>query len=198
MNKGCRSIALFRILPLILVSSSLLYSAKHATLPVDETEAASMLAHHEIDSSLWEIVEPFYQQPISVPYGESGILSQLFPELDLNIPVSEAELTRYIPWDKKKISQFFRDYPELFFFKPILDFSMNVPVKSGRISMSVDRNGTTDRTSQRLQFSLDPVQWISVGGRVDFTEYTARWKNRILTISPRKGWSLTAGNVAPM
>jgi hypothetical protein len=177
---------------------SFVYPARHVTLPEDEIEAASMLSHHEIDSSLWVIIEPFYQQPISVPYGESGILMQLFPELDLDIPVREELLARYSPWDKPKIAQFFRDYPELVYYKPILDFSMNVPVKSGRICVSVDRNGSNERTSQRLQFSLEPVKWISADGRADFTDYTARWKNRSLAISPMKWWSVKAGNIAPV
>jgi hypothetical protein len=157
-----------------------------------------MLRCHEIDSSLWEIIEPFYQQPISIPYGESGILMQLFPELNLDIPVREDQLSRYSPWDKTKIAQFFRDYPELIFFRPMLDFSMNVPVKSGRICVSVDQNGSNGRTSQRMQFSFEPVPWVSADGRADFTDYTARWKNRTLTISPMKWWSVIAGNVAPM
>jgi hypothetical protein len=187
-----------KTVPVILLLHLVSYPARHVTLPADETEAVTMLAHHEIDSSLWEIIEPFYQQPISVPYGESGILMQLFPELDLEIPVSEDQLARYSPWDKKKIAQFFKEYPELVFYKPILDFSMNVPVKSGRICASVDRNGATDRTSQRMQFSLEPLRWISADGRADFTDYTARWKNRKLFISPQKQWAITAGNAAPM
>ncbi len=157
-----------------------------------------MLGHHEIDSSLWEIIEPFYQQPISVPYGESGILMQLFPELGLNIPVSEESLARYSPWDQKMITQFFKDYPELVFYKPILDFSMHVPVKSGRVCVSVDRNGSTERTSQRLQFSLEPVKWLTADGRAEFTDYYARWKNRKFTILPQKWLSVTIGNNAPM
>lgn len=187
-----------KVTPLLLLIHSLIYPARHVTLPADEIEAESMLGRHEIDSSLWEIVEPFYQQPISVPYGESGILMRLFPELDLNIPVKEEQLARYTPWDKSKISQFFKDYPELVFYKPILDFSMNVPVKSGRICVSVDRSGSTGLSSQRMQFSLEPLEWISADGRAEFTDYTARWKNRKLTISPQKWVSITAGNVAPI
>lgn len=197
-TKVRRFFTLSKIVPVILLFYSLLYPARHATLPADEIEAVSMLERHEMDSSLWEIVEPFYQQPISIPYGEADILMQLFPELDLAVPVSEEQLSRYSPWDKSKIAQFFKDYPELVFFKPILDFSMNVPVKSGRMCMSVDRNGSSGRTSQRMQFSLEPVPWVSADGRADFTDYTARWKNRKLTISPVKWWSITAGNVAPM
>jgi hypothetical protein len=40
-------------------------------------------------SALWEIVEPFYYQPVSVPYGELDILILLFPELCSSLPVSE-------------------------------------------------------------------------------------------------------------
>lgn len=156
-----------------------------------------MIVHHTLDSALWEIVEPFYHQPISVPYGESAILMQLFPELEVDLPVSEQELSKYIPWGKGNIAQFFKDWPELLYFKPILDFSMNVPVKSGRICVSVDRNGVSGESAQRMQFSLEPLSCFSLDGRFSFTESYARWKNRILRITPGKWCSFMAGNVTP-
>ncbi len=182
---------------LLLLLFSSPYSLKRESLPADEIEAAAMIASHLLDSALWEIVEPFYYQPVSVPYGELDILILLFPELCSSLPVSEHQLSKYIPWDKKNVAMFFDDWPELIYFKPILDFSMNLPVKSGRIGVFVDRNGALRESSQRIQFSLEPFKWISIEGRSRITEHSARWKNRKILIAPAKWCSLKAGNVAP-
>lgn len=173
------------------------YSLKREPLPADEIEAAAMITSHLFDSALWEIVEPFYHQPISVPHGELDILTLLFPELYSSLPVSEHQLSKYIPWDKKSIAMFFEDWPELLYFKPILDFSMNLPVKSGRVGVFIDRDGVLRESSQRIQFSLEPFSWVSVDGRFSITEHSARWKNRKISITPVEWCSFKAGNVAP-
>jgi hypothetical protein len=183
---------------MFLALFSLTYSFKRITLPIDEVEALKMINRHELDSSLWDIVEPFYYQPISVPYGELRILTQLFPEYNTHFPETEVQLAKYVPWDKKNIIQFFNDWPELLYFKPILDFSMNVPVKSGRACVMVDKNGVSETASQRLQFSLEPVTWLSAEGRFILTENIARWKDRMLSISSGTWVAFHAGNVAPL
>jgi hypothetical protein len=177
---------------------SLTYSVKRATLPDDEIEALKMISRHELDSSLWDIIEPFYYQPISVPYGELGILTQLFPEYNTQFPETEVQLAKYVPWGKKNIIQFFSDWPELLYFKPILDFSMNVPVKSGRTCVMVDRSGVSENVSQRVQFSLEPVTWFSAEGRFALTENIARWKHRKVSILPGNLVAFQAGNIAPL
>lgn len=172
-------------------------SLKRESLPADEIEAAAMIASHLLDSAMWEIVEPFYHQPILVPHGELDILTLLFPEHFSSLPVSEHQLSKYIPWDKKSVAMFFEDWPELFYFKPILDFSMNLPVKSGRFGVFIDRDGARRESSQRIQFSLEPLTWVSVDGRFSITDHSARWKNRKISISPAQWCSIKAGNVAP-
>lgn len=174
----------------ILLSASEAFPFNFQNLPSDQSEANDMLFEGTLDSLTWELVKPFYVQPLSVPHGELSALMELFPELPGNLPVSPDSLSRYYPWDQSRIEQFLEDYPELVPFLPILRFYLPSVSNTGRVGFFY--HGPLKNYCARIV--MDPVRILSFQGRVDFSEDVARWYQRSLTLKPSHWCQVNIGN----
>lgn len=162
-------------------------------LPLDEKEAYIMMKEGVLDSSTWEIVRLYYEQPLNVPLGEIKELVNVFPEIGPNVPVSQEQLTSYEPWARKDIERFFSDFPELNNLKPILSFETSKTTKIGEAGMAIHKDTETD-PHLYTQFSSVPNSMVSVQGRIEGLNSSARWQRRSINFSPRAVGTLTAGN----
>ena len=174
----------------MLLPASEAFSFSLQKLPSDESEASEMLSEGTLDSLTWELVKPFYVQPLSVPHGELSVLMELFPELPGNLPVSPDSLSRYYPWDQSRIEQFLEDYPELVPFLPILRFYLPSVSSTGRVGFFY--HGPLKNSCARIV--VDPVRILSFQGRVDFADDVARWYQRSLTLKASHWCRVNIGN----
>ncbi|MDO5576264.1 MAG: hypothetical protein Q4F84_04230, partial [Fibrobacter sp.] len=163
-------------------------------LPIDENMADYLIDEGELDSSMWSEIQSYYVEKISVPHGELFILREIFPQLPDDLPVDPDELQEYVPWNKKKVEQFFIDYPYLQDYRQILDFSYMGSKQSGKIGFTYYESDLSNKSRQSAQILTNPVSWVKFQSRIDFTAEFARWQRRSLQIKPAKWLTLDLGN----
>jgi hypothetical protein len=181
------------ILVLALAIAAWPLSLKTTLLPRDAHEAEIMLREGSLDSLEWELLQPYYVQPINVPRGELSLLNDLFDMRVDNLPVSRDQLASYRPWDATARERFFRDYPELAKYEPILSFSEGDGrrMSDAGLAISVDNDL---RTSALSRFTLRLAQGVSVTGSIAHADTTALWVKRRVSASAPGIVSLDAGN----
>ena len=173
----CRS-ALFlcfcaaTVLPLPLSSSP---------LPRDEYEASVMIREGLLDTLDWEQLRQFYVQPLNVPTGDLRYLSELTDLRVADLPVSSSLLKPYEPWAPADIKRFFKDFPQLAPFEPILSFETS----SVRHCSDVSLNVMVDQTMRpaalsRFTASVDPR--LSITGSAYHRDSVVQWRTRNIDV----------------
>ncbi len=182
-----------QILILVLVIAAWPLSLKTTSLPRDMHEAEIMLREGSLDSLEWELLQPYYVQPINVPRGELSLLNDLFDMRVENLPLSRDQLAAYRPWDATAQERFFRDYPELAKYEPILSFSEGNGrrLSDAGLAISVDNDL---RTSALSRFILRLAPGVDVSGSIAHADTTALWVKRRVSASVPGIVSLDAGN----
>ena len=166
----------------------------HEDYPADERTARIEMDEGFFDSTVWERVQPFYEQPLCVPLGELRYLRDIFPDLPDDLPVQAKILSRYEPWTKDNITVFFRDFPCLQPLKALLSFEKNRVSSFANIAFLSRLSGFGQKMYQSVRFSVKPVKPIRAEGTVFFEDTYARWRRRRFVIEiPRIG-TLQAGN----
>ncbi len=161
-------------------------------LPHDEKEAYIMIREGALDSAVWNMVRQFYDQPLLVPLGELKLLADIFPGSFPAIPVNPRDLGAYEPWKKADIERFFRDFPELADFSPILRFET---VRSGyhaRIGSAFSKYHNNDPVIVSSIASRPAA--VRFDARARFEATSARWQRRTLGIASARAGNLIVGN----
>jgi hypothetical protein len=168
-------------------------SLRTTILPSDAREAEIMLREGSLDSTEWQLIEPFYVQPINVPQGELSLLSEVFDVRIGALPATAQALSRYYPWDKDAIARFFADYPELVKYKPILTFEVSdeAHMSSAGLALSTSNTRTTTALSR---FALEPGFGVAASGGISHGDTADVWVRRVVTYSFPNIASLSAGN----
>lgn len=152
-------------------------------LPRDEQQALIELREGVLDSATWQMLLPFYEQPLVVPSGEVGYLRDIFPNLPEQLPVTEEVLRGYEPWTEDHINLFFNDFPYLEPFRPILSFQRQAAASPIRIATSSRLSGFEQPFRQAIHFTATPGNDIRADGTVAFEQNSARWQRRMVRIN---------------
>lgn len=170
-------------------------------LPEDERTAVMELEEGTLDSATWEMLKPFYIQPLSVTLGELRYLRDIFPGLPDDLPTEHEVLSLYEPWTDDNIAVFFKDYPYLVPFKPVLSFAAERMPSFAHVAFSSRRSGFSDMFRQSVRFTVTPNKNIRGDGTVYFQDNYARWqRRRVMLRIPHVGrvhlgnFSLTLNN----
>jgi hypothetical protein len=162
-------------------------------LPRDEKEASFMLREGTLDSVTWQLVRPYYEQPIMVPSGELRLLADVFPAGLGDVPVSPEDLARYEPWSPKQIALFFNDYPEMSDFKPILCFETTARPHTAELGCALSRYNETE-PGCNVRFSSSLYRAVAVQGMAALLSNSARWQRRCISARYPYAGKLTIGN----
>jgi|GEM_PF-1464411 hypothetical protein len=168
-------------------------SLKTTALPRDIHEAEMMLREGSLDSIEWEVLQPYYVQPISVPAGELSLLYDVFDLRIENLPLSDERLAAYRPWDGAARENFFRDYPELAKYAPILSFSRGDGRRrsTAGLALSVDDDL---QTSARSRFTVRCAPGVSISGGMSHADTAVLWVRRGVSVSVPGIGAVEAGN----
>jgi hypothetical protein len=162
-------------------------------LPQDENEAWVMMREGALDSMSWQMVRPYYEQPLLVPQGELRVLTDIFPGSLSSVPTTGRELSAYEPWREADVQRFFHDFPELVNFRPILSFETAREPYHARIGCSLQKFKNNDPVIVG-SFATPPVRTIAIEGRVGFGASSAWWQRRMVQLRTGKLGSVMAGN----
>jgi hypothetical protein len=164
-----------------------------SSLPRDEYEASIMIGEGQIDSLDWEQLRQFYVQPINVPSGELRYLKELTDLRVSDPPVSSSKLAPYEPWTPADIERFFKDYPNLVPFEPILSFEASPVSHSSDASLSVHADQNM-RPTALSRFDAVVDQRLSFSGSAYHRDSTVQWRTRALDIALAGVARFEAGN----
>jgi hypothetical protein len=182
-----------RLFVLGLCAAAWPLSLRTTVLPHDMREAEIMLKEGSLDSLEWELLQPYYVQPIVVPRGELSLLHDLFDVRVGNLPVTQEQLSPYEPWDGAARERFFDDYPELAKYAPILSFSQVKTSRMSNVGLGIVVGDDWNTTAQS-RFSLQPRPGVSVSGSLTHGDSAALWKKRGISFSIPDVVSVQAGN----
>lgn len=161
-------------------------------LPENDREAERMLLTGEMDSTLWEKLEPFYNMPISVPEGQLYLLEEIFPEL--SSVIKNITLADYHPWGTDQTRQFLADYPELAHFKPVLSFDATPLPHWARIESRLYKTDLRPNPAANINLTLQPVSSFNARGSFVYSDTGAAWKRRGLNLKFCKSAKIDCGN----
>ncbi len=195
MTGEARSRTMLRVqaLALALCGAAWSLSLRTTVLPRDMREAEIMLKEGSLDSLEWELLQPYYVQPIVVPRGELALLQDLFDVRIGNLPVTPERLSVYEPWDAASRERFFDDYPELAKYAPILSFSQAKTSRLSNVGLGISVSDDWN-TSAQSRFSLLPREGVSVSGSLAHSDSATLWKKREIAVSIPDMVSVQAGN----
>jgi hypothetical protein len=188
MRCWIRSIALCLLAALPVASEPI--DVLPATLRQGEQEAAE----GSIDAALWASVRNFYAQPLNVPGGELRYLCDALPQLGADLRLSPRTLAGYAPWDAAAVDSFFRDFPHLLPFRPILCFDRTQTSRAGTVQFFSRVNTVAQAGLHSCRFSLAAPSTLQLSGIVDFTGSTSRWQRRALDLDFGERVSIQLGN----
>ena len=163
-------------------------------LPPTQREARLQLEDATLDSSLWELVRDFYDEPLVVPLGELRYLQDILAEHTIAPIVSQKSLARYEPWDASAIERFFKDNPQLEPFRPILSFETRHMPRLGTVGFRSSTKSVSAQPRHSARFAIAPVKAARIEGLVEFENNYARWQRRRLLFRMGKRAKLQAGN----
>jgi hypothetical protein len=178
---------------MILLSGRLPAQAPLFPLPHDEKEAFLMVKEGTLDSAAWQMVKPYYEQPVLVPQGELRLLVDIFPGSFSAIPLSPRELSAYEPWKETDVQRFFRDFPELVNLYPVLSFATTRRTYHARVGTSLQRYKKNDPVFV-LTIASPSSATISFEGRGIFDASSARWQRRAAGLRKTPAGAVTLGN----
>jgi hypothetical protein len=167
---------------LVYFTEAIPFQMHMAQLPRDEYEASLMMKEGSLDSTEWEMLKPYYAQPLNVPDGELPELGEIFSIVDRGQPLDEVQLDKYVPWTQKDISRFFSDYPELLPYRPVLSFSCvkNRPVSHASLALYSDE---TQQPTALSRFSLFGNSAFSVMGNASHRDTSVLLRKRTVQCS---------------
>ncbi|MBD3392835.1 MAG: hypothetical protein GF418_12080 [Chitinivibrionales bacterium] len=151
-------------------------------LPSSEREARIRLEEGTLDSTIWEVVREYYDEPVSVPLGELAYLDEALTWGGQDLPVTSARLSRYEPWGPGDIDRFFDDYPGLLRLRPILSFDWRTVPHVGIARFATGTRGSAAVPRQSARFSFSPADPFRLDGSFDFEADHARWDRRRIRI----------------
>lgn len=162
-------------------------------LPRTELEALVLAQEHAIDPAVWELVQPYYRDPLIVPAGELRLLSGLPIELPEHLPTSAAELDGFRPWDHDQTERFYRTYPELRALAPILSFQSSTVPHWGAASVRVS-GATGDHPSASTRLDVRVGRVVDGQGTARFDQTQARWARRTVSATIPEVGRFQVGN----
>lgn len=168
--------------------------ANELLIPQTEQIGIELVADGKLDPLFFELIKPFYDQPIDVPQGELKILQELFPQLFWDISVSIDSLQKYDPWDQPAIIRFFQDYPLLSQFEPILRFDIRPVDFRAKTVFSIRNSSASGTFSHGANLSVCFSESFKMDTRITFNNDYARWYRRVLYFEPSEKFSLQMGN----
>jgi hypothetical protein len=168
---------LFIILLLILTTS---YCSDFSEIPLSENEAYEMLVSGEIDQALFDILQQFYREPISVPNGDLKKLKSSFPKLLSQIPSSLKELLIFEPWARENIIKFYTAYPELEPLSPILSFETQPKKEVIATSFSLSKLPFSHSLTTTAKLDVSPIDEVEFSSSFAITDSTIYWSERTL------------------
>lgn len=147
-------------------------------LPENQSDAALEYAQGILDSETYAVVQPLYDQPLSVPQGELRYLTTLWPDVPSDFPIQPEILRQYEPWTEAQIQDFFKDYPYLIGLKPVLSFA----VKRESVFATADftlRMADRERLPYHsVKVLARPFRFLKAGGTMVFGDTIVRWFRR--------------------
>jgi len=176
----------------ILACHILAFDLLYQQLPSDVFDAEVMIEAGEIDSTLWNQLEPFYHRPLEVPAGELMQLHDLFPEYASGLPVASEILDRYRPWNEDAVNRFCTDFPLVEKCMPVLRFDFSEQRSCGTAAFYLYPVDT--RRAHSMRVSLTPASTVRAGSDIDLTESSARFRRRFFEYRPSSRFALKAGN----
>lgn len=184
---------LLLVLQLVFLSEALPFQMHLVQLPRDEYEASLMMKEGSLDSTEWEMVKPYYAQPLNVPDGELRELGEIFSVPVRDLPLDAAHLDKYVPWAREDIHRFFIDYPELLPYRPILSFSCvkDRPVSHASLALYGDE---TRQATALSRFSLFGNSAVNVTGSASHLDTSVLWRRRTVQYSYQGVGMLRVGN----
>lgn len=164
-------------------------------LPDNERDAYLEIQEGFLDSATYELLKPFYAQSLSVPAGDLRYLKVIFGNLPSSLPVEPDVLNQYEPWDRNHIDLFFKDYPYLQYYSPILSFETKKRLNSTHVAFHSRFFAIDEMVRQSLLFSIHPAKAFRAGGTIFFSDNYARWQRRHIVLRiPRLG-TIQFGNL---
>jgi|GEM_PF-6028876 len=164
-------------------------------IPSSRVDAVVLMEEGTLDSSLWRLLEPFYDRPLLVPAGELVQLAELFPDMATQIPPDRKTLDQYLPWDIPAIERFFRDYPILERFRPILCFDYSDQSRTGALSLFMDLSQADTTEHHSLRLSTGIKEYVSFCSSFDLTPDYVYPQRLSLTAEPASWIKIQAGNI---
>lgn len=150
-------------------------------LPPDKSTALRRVSQGEIDSALWELIEPFYDDPLEVSTGELSVLTDIFSHLRDRVP-DKHQLQYYQPWSFADQQRFWRDYPDLASFSPILSFSRWTDRGAAMVRVDSRLKPYRNEASQTARFTVSNNKSVTGKGTARFDKQTVRWYRRSLSV----------------
>lgn len=193
MDTSLKKLRLFVIIPLLFFNSTV-HGIIFEDLPEDDRSAIMDLEEGLIDSTVWDVLESFYYQPLSVPDGELRILRDVLPHLPDNIPVSPKQLSIYQPWASDNIDIFFKDFPSILPFKPLLSFETQKDKSMANIAFYSHLSGISDMVHQSARFSGSTGRHFRTDGTLNYRNDLVRWNRRRITLMLPLVGDITIGN----
>ncbi len=163
-------------------------------LPSDDRQAQLDIAEGLLDTSLWNAVKIYVDHPLSVPKGELSQLYEVFSNLPQDLPVSTVVLSKYYPWKKKNVDQFFNDFSYLIVLKSMLSFSVDKESAYATLGVNSKLNGLLAAPTQSIVFTCTPNTMMKGSGRVEIFDTYARWRRRQISLSIPRSGTVLLGN----
>lgn len=163
-------------------------------LPQNETDAELQIEQGVFDPELWELIKPYYVQPIDISQGELEIVQELFPHFNEQLPTTSDLLSKYVPWGDVEISEFFQDYPQLETLRPILCFDTKNNHAKARCSFSISRQRPSTPFSQSMVLTINPIDVFTFDSRVKLTDNSVWWYRRNISCKPIDKLKIHIGN----
>ncbi|HEX3019111.1 MAG TPA: hypothetical protein VHP36_02365 [Chitinispirillaceae bacterium] len=163
-------------------------------VPQDEKTAEKLITEGKLDPDFFELIRPFYNQPLDVPQGELKILLELLPQLSSEIPASVDSLEKYKPWDQSAILRFFLDYPSVAQFEPILRFDIKPIDFRAKTAFSVNSQEGSNQLSHGANLQIRLFKAFRIDTRITFNNDHALWYRRAFVFTPSEICTLQAGN----
>jgi hypothetical protein len=161
-------------------------------IPENEQDAYRKQVQGILDSATFALLQPLYEQPVSVPLGELNQLASLFPDLDL--PAGFELLRNYEPWTTETIERFFHDYPFLVPLKPILSFETKRKPVLGSVSFTLKMADYSRIPYNAVKIVAAPGKFLRFDATAAFGDTLVEWRRRVLSLRHRLSGELEIGN----
>lgn len=176
---------------LLILTTNFVWTAELPNIPETELEAELWLFAGLINYDLWNKIEPYYTEKISVQDNELEIIQSLFPQ-NLNTIPEKNILKNYSPWKQKDIEKFFKDYPHLENLKPILTFQKTECRTKVNINSKLKENFGSNLFN--LKGSTIFKSYLKVEFHTNYQDSILRLRRRTISITPNENTLISLGN----